>query len=497
MEIQTSENRIRDWHFLLFLFSGAFLFFSFLMWCAPYSSDDLEFAALNCSTLKEYAHFALYYGNGRFLGNLCAVLLSNFKLLCVLTKAFVLSSGIVLIPLALGLRDKCCFLLSFILVTAMEPNVFGEALTWTSGFSNYVWPIWISLVIFLLIQWYPTAKAPIKPFIFLAVPILGVASQLFIEHSSGVNGLLAFCFTVYYWKKGQRNKAVLSGIWLLATAVGLLLMLAIPRIFYRADNRVDNYRSMHLGSIFSLIRGCANNVIHLSNYYFGASEIPLCFGALVTIQQTKQHRSEKANHILFGLTGLSGVYLFLGMAMSVDVYIGKSAMIHHILAGASAFVPFIIWLIAAFKLDSQKRCRQLFLLGFALVSLLPLLIVSPTPPRVILQSYVFIILASLDAFAWSNFRVNKHTGKIMLIVCLCLVILLSSVFFSIHTMATARDAHIQREIAADAVQIEIFMLPYRYTTWDHLWSQGYIYENTDHIQFVPIDFYDWMQAYYH
>lgn len=497
MTIQSSDVRKEERHFLLTLFSGAFLFFAFLMWCAPYSSDDLEFAALNCTTLKEYAHFALYYGNGRFLGNLFAVLLSNSKLFCVLVKAFILSSGIVLAPFALGLRDKSSFLMSFLLITAMEPNVFGEALTWTSGFSNYVLPVWISLVIILLIQCYPAAKPLSKAMIVLAIPVLGVASQLFIEHSSGVNGLLAFCFTVYYCKKKERSKAILSGIWLLSATVGLGLMLIIPKLFFRADNRVDSYRSMHLDSIFSLLRGCANNVIHLSNYYFGVCEIPLCFGAFFTVLHTKQKRSQKANRLLLGLTCLSAVYLVLGMAMSADVYIGKSAMVHHILAGTSAFVPFAVWLLAALKLDRKKRCSQLFLLGFALISLLPLLVVSPTPPRVILQSYVFIILAALQCFAWSGLGKSKQAQKFLLIVCLCLMVLLCTVFFSIHTMAVARDTHIQREIAAGAAQIEIFMLPYRYTTWDHLWSQGHIYENIDHIKFVTVDFYDWMQSYFH
>lgn len=497
MKIQSSEIRKQELQFLLALFSGAFLFFAFLMWCAPYSSDDLEFAALNCTTLKEYGHFALYYGNGRFLGNFCSVLLSNSKLFCVLTKAFVLSSAVVLAPAALGLRDKSSFLMSFLLITAMEPNVFGEALTWTSGFSNYVWPIWLSLVIFLLIQQYPSAKKPVKILIFLAVPVLAVASQLFIEHSSGVNGLLAFCFTVYYFKKGERSKAVLSGVWLLATAAGLGLMFIIPKAFYRLGNRVESYRSMHLGSISALIRACANNIIHVSNYYFGACEIPLCFGAIATTLQTKQGRQEKENRLLLGLSVLSAIYLGLGMVLSSDVYIGRSAIVHHILAGASAFVPFGIWAFAALKLEPEKRRSQLFLLGFAFVSLLPLLIVSPTPPRVIFQSYVFIILAALQCFDWTGLGKNKQMHKILLVVCLCLVVLLSTVFFSIHTMAAARDAHIQQEIANGSTEIEIFMLPYRYTTWDHVWSQGYIYENIDHVKFVTIDFYDWMQAYYH
>ena len=239
------------------VFAAAGLFFAFLMWCAPYSSDDLEFASLGFRTVGEYWRFALEYGNGRLLGNLCAILLSNSRVLCILVKALVLASSVVLVPAVLGLREKHSYLLSFLLLAAMDPTVFGEAFAWTSGFSNYVPPIWMSLVVVYLIQRLPGAKLPGKIGIWLAVPVLGVASQLFIEHSSGVNGLLAFCFLVYHLKNRKPEQAALSALWLLAAAVGLGLMLLIPRVFYQAGNRVESYRSVHLESLPALILACA------------------------------------------------------------------------------------------------------------------------------------------------------------------------------------------------------------------------------------------------
>ena len=103
LSINITEQKDR---FKFTVFFGSFVFSAFLMWCTPYSSDDLEFGTLGFATIGEYVRFALYYGNGRFMGNLCALALSNSKLLCVLVKAFVLSSSVVLAPVVLDLREK-------------------------------------------------------------------------------------------------------------------------------------------------------------------------------------------------------------------------------------------------------------------------------------------------------------------------------------------------------------------------------------------------------
>lgn len=496
MDIPSVNMANREKQFRFVLFAGIFAFYAFVMWCAPYSSDDLEFAYLGFPTIGEHIRFALYYGNGRFLGNLCAIALSNSKLLCVLVKAFVLSSAIMLAPVVLGLKDRSSFFLSFLLVTAMAPAVLGEAVIWTSGFGNYVPPIWLSLLIVLMIRHYQRAAAPAKALIWLAVPVLGTASQLFIEHSSGVNGLLAFCFFVYYLHRKEKAKAALSGLWLLSTAVGLGLMLLIPKIFYRAGNRVETYRYSHVQSIATIIIACVKNAVHLLNYYFGACEIPLCFGAIVTVLKTRHKRAEKANRILLGLVAVAAVYLGFGMILSADRYLGKAAMVQHILAGGSVLLPFGVWVLASLKLEGDLRRSQLFLLAFAFISMAPLLVVTPTPPRVILQSYVFIILAALQCFDLSGLGHNKQGLALLMTASLCVSILLGSVFFSIRGMVSARDAHIAREVAAGATKIEVFIIPYQYTTWDHLWSFGYPYENGGQLLFDDVDFHTWANSHY-
>ena len=64
---------------VLCIFFLSFFFFAFVMLCAPYASDDLEFGNLPYTQLSEYLQYALEYGNGRLLGNLTAILLSSHQ----------------------------------------------------------------------------------------------------------------------------------------------------------------------------------------------------------------------------------------------------------------------------------------------------------------------------------------------------------------------------------------------------------------------------------
>jgi len=486
---------------LLMAFGLSFAFFFMIAWCSPYSSDDLEFANLPYRAFSEYLSYVLGYGNGRLLGNLGSIWLSNSRLLCVLVKPFVQASMVVLIPMLLELREKQYYLASFLLLAAIDPAVFGEVYAWTSGFSNYMPGIWMSLVIVYLIKRYPDVRSlPARLMVCLWVFVLGVASQLFIEHSSGVNLLLALFFTVLNLKRRDRSRAVVSGIWLAATVLGLAMMLAIPVVFFDESGRAVGYRDVRLGGIGELIRSCAANAIQLSNHHFGACTLPMLFGAHMTIYLTREKREEKANTWLYTVNTAAFVYLMLSLVLSLEEYLGKAAIMQHAISGVVALVPFLVWAVAALRLERKLRVSMLTLLTFALISLAPLLVVSPIPARVVFQAHVFIILAAMLCFRelcerldekWVR-RVTKATAA----VCLALVVLLGSVFASIRFMSQVREDHILRELEAGATEIVIFGLPYKYTSWDHLWGQSFYNDTGRDVSFSSISFDNWMNDIY-
>lgn len=489
---------------VLLIFFLSFAFFTFVMACAPYASDDLEFGNLPYTHLSEYLQYALEYGNGRLLGNLTAILLSSVRWLNVLVKAAVLSSMVVLIPSALDLHGAGYSLVTLVLMATVDPTLFGEVYVWTSGFSNYVPPIWMSLVILFLFRRYHRLCGlgikPMKLAIFVSVFFLGLASQLFIEHSSGVNLLMAFCAFVLFFRRKEQGRRELAGVWLVATALGLLAMLLIPKIFYIPNNHTETYRDAHLDSLAAMLLSCGKNVIQLSNHFYGPSAIPLCFGALSTIFMTRSRRSEKANRILTWLASASAIYLALSLCLGLSVYLGKAAIIQHIFSGFFAFLPFVLWVIAARDAEGTLRRDMLLCLTFAFVSLLPLLVVTPIPCRVIYQACIFVQLAALRCCReYMKTLDTEHARRYLRICAIAAVlvcVLLSTTFASVAFMSRARDRHIRREIDAGATEIVVFSLPYRYTTWDHLWSLDYQYPSEQEVQFSILPFETWMNDFY-
>lgn len=470
------------------------------MWCAPYSSDDLEFSQLHYDSLVGYLDYALRYGNGRLLGNLCAILLCHSKLLCVLVKAGILASCVVLIPSLLGHTDKLGYILSFLLFTLIEPAVFGEVYVWTSGFSNYLPPIWLSLIILCVLN---SAKCPLPTdaLRYILVLLLGVCSQLFIEHSSGVNLLLAVAFFWDAWRHKKESR--FAGLcWVLGTLVGLVLMLSIPRLFYTAGNRVETYRSLNLSSLTQLILSAAKNTIQLCGHYFGACLIPVSLGGLSCIWQTRQRWSLRALHLLTGMSLGSLAYLVLSMALCTITYRGKSALIEHALECCVVAAALASWFAAAWKLEKPLRCRVLGCLAFAVISIAPLLLVTPIPTRVIYHSYFFVLLGAMVSFypvlsaLPQKWLVRVQKG--LLSLCLGIVLIVSSVFASVHFMVQLRDRHIRQCIAQGETAIEIFQVPYSYASWDHLWSQGLYYQapSGEELSFTTIDFDSWMHQYW-
>ena len=482
-------------------FGLSFAFFCLIMWCAPYSSDDLEFATLPYTTFGEYLTFVLEYGNGRLLGNLCSILLSKVRWLCVLVKAAVMASTVVLLPAVLGLAAVSDYLLSFLLVTTVEPAVFGEAYVWTSGFSNYMPPIWMALVILVVLRAFPRLGKAAQAAACLGIFLLGVAAQLFIEHSSGVNLLLAMSTVAVCLYRRDKSRLVPGLVWLVAAALGLGLMLAIPVLFHIEGNHTDTYRSVQLGGIAAIVVSCAKNAIQLSNHHFGSCTLPMCLSAFGVLHMTRGRRGEKSNRILFWLNAVSFAYLLLNLLLSQADYLGKGAIVQHIISTAFALIPYGVWVAAALALEDRAlRSQLLAILGFALVSLLPLLVVSPIPTRVVLQAHIFVMLGTLLCLRQILGLLPQGWTRVLAkgaaVTALTLVVLLSSIFVSIRHLSQIREDHIRQELASGASEIVIFALPYEYTSWDHLWGQKYYNDTGRDVTFSSISYTMWMNDIY-
>ena len=190
------------------LFIISFVYFIVLMYRSPLISDDIEFSSMTFEGFRDVLRYALYYGNGRLLGNFSSQLLCHSTLLRIIVKAGTISLVIVLLPYVINCRIIVGYLLSFILIMAMPAELFGEVFVWTSGFTNYVTPICLTLIILCIIEKLDAFdRKSYRYLIGFTVFILGIASQLYVEHSSIINLILACCSIAANAKK-QAGKQI-------------------------------------------------------------------------------------------------------------------------------------------------------------------------------------------------------------------------------------------------------------------------------------------------
>ena len=268
----------------LILFLFVFLFLTFIMWCAPPVSDDYEFAAKEFSSAGALADYILHYGNGRLLGNVTAIWMVHLPAAAAVVKALTVTLVIFLLPAVLGMKHTWAYAASFLLLIGINDDVFGEVYTWTSGFGNYMPPVCIALVILYLIRLYPDLKAKaLKALVLIAVFLLGVAAQLFVEHTTLINILLAVILTVKELISPKKERSVVCAVWAVAAILGAGVMFAIPKLFYVEHNRSEGYRSVYINSILSMAFSAAKNTMRFAVGYLGAMGSVLCGGSLMIL----------------------------------------------------------------------------------------------------------------------------------------------------------------------------------------------------------------------
>lgn len=484
-----------------FFFLAVFAFLAFIMYCTPRSSDDFEFLSLNFPTLKSLLRYALYYGNGRALGNITAIVFNKVPFLAIVAKAGIITSVIYLLPRVLKFRGLRYDLFSFLLVLCVNPAIFGEVYTWNCGFANYMPPIFITLLIVYLLQTYPCINNGfVKIIVFLAVFGFGVAGQLFVEHTSIANVLLSAYFTLTSFKRKKSEKH-LALTWLAATLIGMAAMLLIPKVFYIANNRTGSYRSTHFGSIGELLESCFNNAIVLLDNCIGTFGLLLSGGALISLRLTRNDRSQKAQRVMTILASVSLGFILLSSFMHSDAILAENSFhglimstvyeyVLRIITAIMALIPFVIWILTA------RRNKRIFIpLLLAVISMIMLLPVSPTPTRVVYQAYLLVSAAFLCTLALLPIPQKHHFTRVLCVGCCALSLMLTTVFFNCHSMAQEREEHILRKLDNGDKVIEIFEIPYQYVFWDSQWAMHKYYDPTGKTTFEMVDYTVWHALY--
>lgn len=216
--------------------------------CYPMTSDDLLFLhALHFDNIDAMWNYALNFGNGRVLGNFLGFFLVRHELLRIFVKSFCLTGVYYLLLKLLKVKQTWLVILTAFLLSFPGTKMFAQIYVWTSGFANYLTPIFLFLLCSYLLCNYHNKKEEQKKIniiysliMFTGIFVLALAAQLFVEHC-----------TVFFWIVSvigaavaiNQKKSILAHVCQsLGSFVGVIIMLLIPKLFTNDYGSQSGYR---------------------------------------------------------------------------------------------------------------------------------------------------------------------------------------------------------------------------------------------------------------
>lgn len=317
----------------------------------------------------------------------------------------------------------------------------------------------------------------LKIFMMIIIFILGIASQLYVEHSTIVNVILSISLLMHCRRKNLKLASSLSMTWTIATGIGTLLMFVIPKLFYQKENRVAGYRKLNMKQISSIINSCkvnsgiiARNIEKNVLIFF----VLISVGCLL-IYFHKKNLKKKIYRIAFFLQIMPVIYIIISNLyinnLELSGHLGGLKIILDDVALAAMIVGFVLIL---YNLNLKKLLfLNIYLISIMVLSMIPLLVVYPLPARVMFQSYIFLVALTLVNFEYIIFNTNECVKKginiILKIIFPVLMFMLVFIFNDIKKIDDNRTKYIQEQMKSHAKKIEIYRIPYKYVFWDGEW----------------------------
>ena len=451
-----------------------FVVFAALVYLFPASGDDWAWGSkLGVERLQN--GFADY--NGRYLGNLLVLALTRSELLnmvltglclvcvCILPKVFAGSKGF--LPFAFG---TMLFLL-------MSRGMFVQSVVWTSGFSNYVPPILLTFLYFLMVQDVFDDRLPKYSLLEAAVSaVLGFSAALFMENVTLYNiaasgAILAMAF-LRFRKVCAVHLAHFAGC--IAGAAWMFSNSAYGAIT-QGD---DAYRSTALNE--GLINTISNNMKVIVDQFFLENILVwgmftllcvTCYGLYVRgAAKGKKYPCFVFAHLIAGLlmsfkcTGMGqGIFEKLGLSLTIVVWLYALIVMIYCLSALA---------IAAISVkELGVKLRVLFLMLSIPVLLAPLVVVNPIGARCFFAPYWMLtaVCVLLVTYIMEWMPLSGALKKLALLgalaVSVAMVVHYTGVYASIHRVEQLRDTYVQKQAEAGCREIVVCTLSREAYVW--------------------------------
>ncbi len=390
------ENKI----YILFFIALSFLacFFSpmgdDLMWG---TNDGLEL-------LKN--RFVDY--NGRYLGNISAIVLTRIPRLLPLVKGFVLTGIIYLMQKMAPNKNKDMVYLSATLFV-FPSLMLIQGIVWTAGFSNYC----LSSLIIMASLYIVFYKQDRKLWHIPALIVMGIAGQLFMETYTLFSLMMAVCAVVYFAYKNKKPDWA-SITYLVSCVLGAVIMFS-NSVYVKIVTEGTKYQNIE-GKTDSVTQSLLNFFESIFSKVL-ANMLIGCYPAIVIIliicfvKMKKSGKKSKA--VIYGLIAslLASIIFAVRIIMGLIKY--KNPM--HV-KGDLGVLTLIIFVAAALMIvsffDKQQKRKVLMYFLMIMSTSIPFCVIGPVGARCFMPAYIMFIMIINTLYDFKNNRIMSVIFKV-------------------------------------------------------------------------------------
>ncbi len=404
--------------------------------------------------------------NGRYLGNLLALLITRSEI----AKTLVIAVGSTLV---LWVMDNCVsnkktmfsLLAGTVLLLALPNTLYEQSFGWPAAFVNFVPGVILFLVFYRWTESVYSSEKTEKLSLWQTVMLfpLGVSTQLFSEHITIFVVLYAVWIVVYEKvKSGKWNTAFLC--YLVSAATGVLLMFS-NGAYQRAATKPTTYKhiSLSVGVLFDQF--CTGIFDHLFlNNCFLNLVLALVLISLLIINKKK---GLVEAGIVIVLTGYS-IYSIWHKLFPDWVFL-TNEILNSLIEIGITFLFFVSVLTGIWRnVNRRERMSACVLYVSMAVTAGPLLAANPIGARCFFICYVFECIVVLKLIRELSDRIEMDFFYPMLITgsaAVLLLIIYVRMFMMIGSADRLRTVRIAEAKENSQQEVVLPVLPYKGFIW--------------------------------
>ncbi|MBR3149485.1 MAG: hypothetical protein IKF64_04870 [Eubacterium sp.] len=471
----TSKSKANNKPFII-LSLLLFALFATLAFYTPYTNDDWAWGdQIGADRLANF--FAGY--NGRYLGNLLILLISNSRFALVACMA-VSYCAACLIPCFFSKSTTLSTLLfSAILFFLLPKSIYAQIVSWASGYSNYMPPVLLLALYYVIIKnIFDDEKTSYPKLMPVLTLVIGFAGALFMENITLTNIAIGALIILYVLIK--EKKLYLTHVAFLVGAVAGAAVMFTNTAYGIIGNGGDDYRSIASGKtdmITTIVEHVNVAVNHMFVWNIWMCAVASAVFVAVCALYIKSSDNKKA---VFATKLIAAANLFaLGMLFvkykyqSWTIYSEKAMEVFMWGVVGLYCLSLFAGIILCVK-DKASKFKLLLLFVTVACMVAPLMIVNPITARCYYPPYFIMSMMVIEMFAYAmreaqpSESTQKAIGAAFVGGLCALSIFYLSIFSTIHAYDNMRSEYIEKQNANHEQTVMVTTLPYD----DYLWTSS-------------------------